>query len=156
METRRNKAWIPKLLLGMLLCLTCLWMSGCGTDDIDISGYADQKITLTGIGEKEVQLTIQELKEMDCITKKTESTSDKIGVVRATGPTLDTVLRQFGTSQSEVKRIHIYASDDYDIKLPREALGDSDVILAFGLDGKPLDSESAPLRIIVPESSGPL
>ena len=41
---------------------------------------------------------------MDCVTVKTESTSDKIGKVRATGPTLDTVLSQFGMSQKDIEK----------------------------------------------------
>ncbi len=41
------------------------------------------------------------MKEMECVTKKTHSTSDKIGEVRATGPLLDTVLAPYGVSQAD-------------------------------------------------------
>ena len=97
-------------------------------------------------------VTIKDLKAMDCVTKTTESTSDKIGRVRATGPTLDTVLQKYGMSQAEVKRIRIYGRDDYDVKLGSDVLETEDIILAFGMGGEPLTAEDAPVRIIIPES----
>ena len=139
-------------LLAAVLGLACLCMSGCGTDDIDISGCAEETITLTGAADREITLSVADLKAMDCITRTTESTSDKIGQVRATGPTLDTVLKTLGLTQADVEKVHIYARDDYDVKLGSDVLETEDVILAFGMDGEPLTEEDAPVRIIIPES----
>lgn len=144
--------WKSKLIAVLLLGLASLCMSGCGTDDIDISGYADDTVVLAGLADKDITLTVADLKAMDCVTKTTESTSDKIGKVRATGPTLDTVLRACGSSQEEIRKAHIYAKDDYDVKLGPSVLGTEEVILAFGIDGEPLGAEEAPVRIIIPES----
>lgn len=141
-----------KIIAALLLGVLCFCMSGCGTDDVDISGYADETVTLTGITDEDIILTTADLKAMDCVTKKTESTSDKIGEVRATGPTLNTVLGEFGYSQTDFTKIHIYAKDDYDVKLGQDVLSEEDIILAFGIDGKPLDVQEAPVRIIIPES----
>lgn len=145
---------MKRITAGLLLILglTCLCMSGCGVDDIDISGYEDQTITITGISDEDVTLTIADLKAMDCVTTSAESTSDKIGKVRATGPTLDTVLQQFGLSQKDVGGVRICGRDDYDIKLKRDVLAENEVILAFGIDGRPLGEEDAPLRLIIPNS----
>ena len=139
-------------LLVLILGLASLCMSGCGVDDIDISGYADETIALSGITDDDITLTIADLKEMDCVTVKTESTSDKIGKVRATGPTLDTVLSQFGMSQKDIEKVRVYGKDKYDVKLDSRVLADNDVILAFGIDGQPLGEEDAPVRIIIPQS----
>ncbi|MBQ9060191.1 MAG: molybdopterin-dependent oxidoreductase [Firmicutes bacterium] len=136
----------------LILALASLCMSGCGVDDIDISGYADETITLAGVADEDIRLTVADLKEMDCVTVKTESTSDKIGQVRATGPTLDEVLSQFGMSQQDIGKIRVYGKDKYDVKLDRRVLAESDVILAVGIDGQPLGEEDAPVRIIIPES----
>ena len=141
-----------RLTLAVLLGLACLCISGCGVDDIDISEYAEEQVVLSGVKGSDVTLTVADLKEMECITKKTESTSDKIGVVRATGPTLDTVLGQYGMRQADVSKVHIYARDDYDVKLGPDVLETEDIILAFGIDGEPLGAEDAPVRIIIPES----
>lgn len=139
------------LLLLAVLALMLL-LNGCGTDDIDISGYGDSEIVLSGLTEQEERVTIADLKALDCITKKTHSTSDKIGEVRATGPLLDTLLEGFGASQTDFSKIKIYGQDDYDITLSRKVIGENDIILAFGIDGEPLEPDAVPLRLIIPES----
>lgn len=145
---KRLSALILLLLAGTLL------LAGCGVDDIDVSGYGQQEIELVGLTEDDrtVTITPKELKALDCVTKKTHSTSDKIGEVRATGPLLDTVLEEYGVSQADFTKIKIYGEDDYDISLRQEFLAENDVILAFGINGEPLDAEGQPVRIIIPES----
>ena len=146
--------------MAMSWCFT-----GCGTDDIDISGYADSEIVLAGLENSDadlsgasmdddgnVVLTIADLKALQCETIKTESTSDKIGKVRATGPELDTVLAAYGVSKTDFKKIRFYGADEYDIPLMNDYLSEHDIYLAFGIDGEPLDEESVPCRIIIPES----
>lgn len=143
---KRTSIFILTALTIMLL------LSGCGTDDIDISGYENASITLSGISDKEETVTIADLKAMECITKKTHSTSDKIGEVKATGPLLETLLEGYGVSQTDYSKIKIYGEDGYDITLREKFLSENDILLAFGIDGQPLDQEAVPLRIIIPES----
>ena len=143
--------WWKSSIAAMALALL-LVLAGCGTDDIDISGYADETVAFSGVKEEDCGLTIADLKGMDCITREAESTSDKIGRVKATGPTLDTVLRRFGHTQEEVNAIHVTARDGYDVKIGSDVLASEEIILAFGIDGKPLDEEAAPVRIVIPDS----
>lgn len=140
-------AWVAIAAAAVIICL-----SGCGTDDIDISGYAGDEIVLAGIAEEDVILTINDLKAMDCVTVKTESTSDKIGKVRATGPKLETVLAQQGVALGDVSKVTFHGADDYSYSLKADYISEHDIILAFGIDGEPLDEESAPCRIIIPKS----
>ena len=93
-----------------------------------------------------------DLKAMDCVTVSTESTSDKIGVVRATGPKLETVLAKQGVDLEDVSKITFHGKDKYDYSLKSDYIMEHDIILAFGIDGEPLDEESAPCRIIIPKS----
>jgi DMSO/TMAO reductase YedYZ molybdopterin-dependent catalytic subunit len=138
------------LLVLIVMALTVL--SGCGTDDIDISNYADAEIVLTGIENEDIVLTVADLKAMECKTIKTESTSDKIGEVRATGPWLDTVLEAYGYKQEDFTKIKFYGADEYDINLYTEYLKKHPIMLAYGLNGEPLDEETAPIRIIIRDS----
>jgi len=146
------------IVLITALILTCaVFMTSCGADDIDVSGYADQKIALIGLpgssgSDEPVYVTPADLKAMKCKTLKTESTSDKIGKVRATGPELDTVLEQYGCSKADFSKIIINGSDEYDVKLLNDYITSHDIYLAIGIDGEPLDEESIPCRIIIPES----
>jgi hypothetical protein len=127
-------------------------LCGCGVDEIDISGYEDREIALVGLDDGDKTITIKELKALECVTVKTHSTSDKIGEVRATGPLLDTLLQEYGYSQTDFSRIEIYGDDQYDIALSSKVINEDDIILAFGIDGEPLDEECKPIRVIIPES----
>lgn len=140
------------LVLSAVIVMALGILAGCGTDDIDVSGYEDMTLTLTGIEDEEIVLTVAELKAMDCKTIKTESTSDKIGEVKATGPWLDTILETYGYSQADFKSIKIYGSDEYDAKLYTDYLEEHPIMLAYGLNGQPLDAETVPLRIIIRDS----
>ena len=138
------------LMAVIIMSLTV--MTGCGTDDIDISGYDDMTLTLTGVEDEDIVLTVADLKEMECKTIKTESTSDKIGGVKATGPWLDTVLEQYGCTQADFKSIKFYGSDEYDAKLYTEYLAEHPIMLAYGINGEPLDEETKPVRVIIRDS----
>lgn len=140
------------ILAVVLICvLSCL--SACDKpDDIDISSYEDRTVTLTGITDEPVTLSVAQLKEMDCKTIKTESTSDKIGVVRATGPWLDTILKPYGVKQDDFAKIIITGADEYDTKLLQDYLKDNPIMLAFGIDGEPLEDDALPCRIIIRNS----
>ena len=141
------------LTIGIIIALlSCLCMAGCGTDDIDISGYGEEKIVLSGLQQEDVEVTIRELAAMDCKTVKTHSTSDKIGEVRATGVELGTLLEQYGLSKEDISSLRFYGIDEYDVPLTREYIMEHDIYLAFGINGEPLDKESAPCRVIIPES----
>ena len=136
----------------LLVTAMLLYMCSCGTDDIDISGYSDAEIALEGISEETAAVTVKQLKAMDCHTIKTESTSDKIGVVKATGVWLSDVLSEYGLEQGDFSRITIYGTDEYSAPLYKDFLKENRIMLAFGIDGQPLDENSAPVRIIIPES----
>ena len=136
----------------MLLLIVAVTLTGCGTDDIDISSYEDAKVVLSGIEEEDIELTIADLKAMESKTIKTESTSDKIGEVRATGPWLDTVLESYGCKQEDFAKIKFYGADEYDVNLYTEYLAEHPIMLAYGINGEPLEEETAPLRVIIRNS----
>lgn len=140
------------MTMAVLVLGACLCLCGCAPDDIDISGYADREIIIEGATEEPVSVSIAELKDMECVSVKTESTSDKIGKVKATGPLLETVLSSKGIDIADVKKLTFYGADEYFYSLQDDYIAEHDIIMAFGLDGKPLDAENAPCRIIIPKS----
>lgn len=143
---------MKKRFLVLVLAIVMLLLTGCGTDDIDISGYADNELILGGVNKEDIVLTIDELKALDCESIKAESTSDKIGEVRATGVWLDTILEQYGCKQDDFSKIRFYGTDEYDVNLYTDYLKEHPIMLAFGIDGEPLDAESIPLRVIIRDS----
>ena len=141
------KKFIVLFITVILLC-----MCACGTDDIDISGYSDAEIVFEGISDEPVYITVKQLKSMDCHTVKTKSTSDKIGTVKATGVWLSDILSEYELEQADFRCITVYGTDEYSAPLYNDFLKENRIMLAFGIDGQPLDEESAPVRIIIPES----
>ena len=105
-----------------------------------------------GTADEPVVISIADLKAMKCKTLKAESTSDKIGKVKATGPELGTVLEKYGAKKEDFSKMIICGSDEYDVKLLKDYITEHDIYLAFGIDGQPLDEESLPCRIIIPNS----
>lgn len=146
------KRVIAVLSIVMMLCCSAFCLNSCGTDDIDISSYANEEIVLSGIQDEDIVITIADLKSLPCTTIKTNSTSDKIGDVRATGPELDAVLAEYGCAKKDFSKVKIYGSDEYDVSLLNDYITEHNIYLAFGVDGEPLDEESAPCRIIIPKS----
>ena len=140
------------LILAAAVIMAMTMFTGCGVDEIDTSGYDDATLTLTGITKEDIVLTVADLKAMECKTIKTESTSDKIGKVRATGPWLDTILEPYGLAQEDFHRIKFYGTDEYDVNLYTDYLAEHPVMMAYGINGEPLDEESAPLRVIIRNS----
>ena len=141
------KRFIVLFITVILLC-----MCACGTDDIDISEYSDAEIVFEGISDEPVYITVKQLKSMDCHTVKTKSTSDKIGVVKATGVWLSDILSEYELEQADFSCITVYGTDEYSAPLYNDFLKENRIMLAFGIDGQPLDEDSAPVRIIIPES----
>jgi hypothetical protein len=158
-EKPRQHRRMKNILMLAIIMMVALMLpfTGCGNPTIDLTGYGDEPITLIGVqteagGTHTIKLTIDELQELDCITMKTESTSDKIGQVSATGPLLDTVLEVYGASSKDYKKIIITAIDGYEIVLNQPFISENKIILAFGINGEPLGDDEAPLRLIIPES----
>ena len=140
------------MILAAVLVMVITMMTGCGVDEIDISEYEDATLTLTGVEEEDIILTVADIKAMDCDTITTESTSDKIGEVRATGAWLDTILEPYGYTQADFHKIKFYGDDMYDVNLYTDYLAEHPIMLAYGINGEPLDEESKPLRVIIRNS----
>ena len=149
---KKMKKTLTVVLIAVMAFSACFCLAGCGVDDIDISGYSDSEIVLSGIEDNDITITIADLKSLDCKSVRTESTSDKIGVVKATGPELDTLLAEYGSSKADFKKVIFSGTDQYDVRLLKDYTTEHDIYLAFGIDGEPLDAESAPCRVIIPES----
>lgn len=156
LEPKSYKHINKKVVIILYAILILIVSLGCGNPEIDLTNYGSETLTLIGIDNndegKEVTLTISELQSLKCVTIKTNSTSDKIGNVKATGPLLETIVDKYGASMSEFKKIIITATDGYEIVLNQPFISENKLILAFGIDGEPLGEDEAPLRLIVPES----
>ena len=64
-------------ILILVILAMALLIGGCGTDDIDISGYADSKIILTGLSTKDETVTLSDLKPLTASQRRPTAPATK-------------------------------------------------------------------------------
>jgi len=69
----------------------------------------------------------------------------------ATGARFSDLLATYGKEQENMEKIRLIAGDGYSIEVPGHVLRERAIILAYLIDGKPLDERDAPLRVVIPE-----
>ncbi len=145
------KRVIPFLMV-LLLMLTPI---GCG-EKTDTTGSvtADdgREILITGLTNDEYKITVGELKKLPVVTEKAQATrsNGEVVKVKATGCLLEDLLQQQGKSTEDYNTIRFTALDGYSIAVPSDILKSRTIILAYQMDGKPLDDENRPVRVVIP------
>lgn len=111
-----------------------------------------ENITLIGIGDDDIKITVDEIKKLKIINKDVISLSSggEETKMNVTGGLLEELLNKRGISQAELSGIRVTAIDGYSMEIPSEVLKNRDIILAYEINGKPLFEENRPIRIIVP------
>ncbi len=123
-------------------------------ESADISDYENEKIAISGLQKEDFNITVKELQNLECVTEKTNSTSDKIGKITATGPTLNTLCNKYNKNQTDFSSVKIVARDGYEIVLNKDFLKENDtIILSFSIDNKKLEQNQTPIRLIIPKSN---
>lgn len=152
-KKRRGKTYLGVV---MALILT-MGLSACGEGGSDLSAgeleaIDNTTITLHGLEDKDIEISVAQLKELDSETEKAEATrsnGDTVSV-KATGPLLDTLLEEYGVDKSDFNTIRFYAADGYSIAMPSSFVEENDIIIAYYDKGKPFSEEDGPVRVIVP------
>lgn len=148
---RKNR--LPLFLLALTIILT---MAGCGggdaTGDRPAASDDGQEIVITGLKDAEYKISVGDLKKLPVVSKKAQASrsNGEIVKLKATGTLLESVLQQEGKSLKDYNRIRFTAQDGYSIAVPQDILKNRPIILAYEVDGKPLDAENQPIRVVVP------
>ncbi len=137
---RRNLRGILFMVLVMLLT-------------ISLTTWAEDKLVIVGFSDGDIEVTAAALKALPTVTKDVVSvnssgTAKKFSI---TGPTFADLLAKFDKSQSSLEAIRFVAGDGYSIEVPAEVLQNRQIILAYLMDGEPLDEKSQPVRAVIPE-----
>ncbi len=144
----------------IFLLITALLLTGC-SDPVrqqtelraELESYADEKIVISGLQDKDFEISVAELMEFDTVTKSAASnTADGQQVkVKITGPLLNTFLQKYGKSQRDFSVVRFSARDKYSIAVVSDILANRDIILGFMDKGKALIGEDRPVRVVIPE-----
>lgn len=150
-----------KVKLLLIIFTLIFFITACSTaDEISNAGVAqevsdglDEHIVFKGIGDEEIYITVEEIKELRITSKEVTSvnSSGEKNTFEATGALLEDVLQKLGFSQKDLMGIRLVAGDGYSIEVPKEILEKRDIMLAYEIDGDSLDAQSRPLRVVIPE-----
>ncbi len=141
-------------MLALVLVLA-LSAGACGkekTTDGAPGPYDGEKIVVHGLTDQDFEITLGELKKLPAVTREAESAmsnGEKISA-KATGPLLDTFLKQYGKNQKDFSRVRFTATDRYSIAVPYDVLAGRQILLSYLDDGKDLGDDMRPVRVVIP------
>ncbi len=149
------KIFIKKLPLLALILFSILFAAACSKENTNagVPGpYDGEKILVHGLQEQDFEITLGDLKKLPAITKHAEAERSNGEVVKvdATGPLLDTFLKQYGKTQKDFSRVRFTAKDKYSIAVPADVLAGRQIILSYLNKGQPLEEEMQPVRVVIP------
>lgn len=144
-----------KILLTVSLILA-VFLTACSNtakkaadDAVESSG----KLTISGVDGKDIELTVDELKSFEQVTKDVTAidSAGKKTDYKVKGPLFEEVLKKYGKTQKDLKAITFVAGDNYSVEVPEEVLKNRDIVLALEVNGEPLDDRTKPVRAVVPD-----
>ncbi|WP_276621297.1 molybdopterin-dependent oxidoreductase [Syntrophomonas wolfei] len=143
------------LILGLLLSII-LSLLACTVKTEDANNTAtindSQEIIITGLQDSDYRISVGELKKLPAVTQKAQATRANGESIRikGTGPLLENILQQEGKSVKDYSSIRFTALDGYSISLPPDVFKNRSIILAYQINGKALELENQPIRVVIP------
>jgi hypothetical protein len=149
------KIYLKKLPLLLFVLPLLITMAACNNAGLSAGApgpFDGEKIVVHGLKDQDFEITLGELKTLPVVTRhgQARQSNGQTVNVKATGPLLDTFLKQYGKTQQDFSRIRFSAKDNYSIAVPHDILENREVILSYINDGKPLEDDWQPLRIVIP------
>lgn len=138
-----------KFLHFLLLAIVFIFV-GCTSGNEIVSS---EEVVIMGLPDGDINMAIEEIKSFKSYNgqMKGETSEGEILEFDIKGTNLGDILEQNGCKQEEYSGIRIIASDGYTIEVPRSILLTKSVILAYEVDGKALDADSAPIHVFIPD-----
>ncbi|WDV45632.1 molybdopterin-dependent oxidoreductase [Clostridiaceae bacterium M8S5] len=140
-------------ILLIMMVVIALSVVGCKDKSVnsDEANNTSSNITITGIKGEEITLTIDEIKDYKEVsqTVKVVTSSDEEKTYDVKGVTLNEILKKHDKSQADYNAVRLIAGDGYSIEVPKEVIAIRELILAYEINGKPLDEKSKPIRIML-------
>ncbi len=142
---------IALLLVNLTACTSNQTKKSDDTNALSNSTKTE-KITIVGLNDGNKEISIDELKKMEFVSKEMKSIDSKgeVATNKVKGVSLEKILNQFGESKKDYTGIRFIAGDGYSIVVPKEILEIRDVVLSYEIDEKPLDEMSQPIRVAIP------
>jgi len=151
---KRSILIISTIIMAVTLILpACTRSNPCAETDVIIDGTL-LNLTIENDGQ-EIVISMEEILQLDTIEKEVTPVPKEDEEVQARlikGVLLEDVFQEFaGISQKDPEAIRLIAGDGYSIEVANDLLQTREIILAYEVDGKPLEGWEKPLRSVVPD-----
>ena len=146
-----------RVLILLSLVFILLFSAACGSKEPATNGEngagEEEAILIAGEELGEHKITVAELKELTPVERDVVSvnSSGNENEYSVKGALFSEVLEDLGLNQKELNAIRFVAGDGYMMEVPKEVLAARDIILAYEINGEPLQERTKPIRAIVPE-----
>jgi hypothetical protein len=142
------------IITSLSLVLPACAGDGAGAETKVIKEEASLNLTIENNGE-EVVISMEDILKLDAVEKEVTPVpkeDEEVNARLVKGVLLEDVFREFaGISQKDPEAIRLVAGDGYSIEVAKDLLQTREIILAFELDGEPLEGWEKPLRSVVPD-----
>jgi DMSO/TMAO reductase YedYZ molybdopterin-dependent catalytic subunit len=148
------KIMLKRLIIALIIIITAILLfSGCSSSREEAAGSPDEVLTIIWKGG-ETEIKVSEIMDLDCLEKEISAIdSENEDCVRTVkGVLLEDVLNNYiGIGMSDIYSIRFTAGDGYAIEIPPEIVQKREIILAYEMDGEPLEEKSKPFRAVIPD-----
>lgn len=141
-----------QIILVIVICLSMLIGCSSKASVQDEATQAHSKLTISGLEQGEIEITESEVMDLESVTAEATGvdSAGKETTKTVKGVLLNTILQTKGASQDDLFAIRLVAGDGYQIEVPKEVLNTRDIIIAYEMDGQPLEDKAKPFRAIIP------
>lgn len=140
-------------ILAVLLATSFL-LPACKSSTSGEASEAAEGLIVEYNGQETV-ISMDEILELDETEREVTPTSkedEEVETRQVKGVLLEDLLQEYiGISQEDPQAIRLIAGDGYSIEVTEDLLMTRDIILAYEMDGRPLDILSKPLQIVIPD-----
>lgn len=131
------------VFISFVLIFNLTGIINAGIDSLKISGFSDG----------DIEVTVAELKGLPVVEENVTSvnSSGKKSNYAIKGAYLSDLLKEYGKKQSDLKAIRFIAGDGYGIDVPGDIMEQQVIILAYQINGQPIEEKYKPVRAVIPE-----
>jgi hypothetical protein len=145
---------MKKRNISVILCTLAVLLiiiSGCSAAGTAASA-STASLKITGMPGGDITVNMSDVQSLKTYEGKVEG-ADSAGkpvIYNIKGGYFSDLLQKNGYSQPDFSGIRIVATDGYSIEVSQDILKNRDIIIAYEMDGKPLDKDNAPYRVFIP------
>lgn len=144
-----------KIVMTAVLLVLAVMAAACGSNGGNGHQYTgeDDYITLKCDQDGDFTFFVADLMALEAVTEQIVRKDDEGQVTDEypiKGVSLEVVLASIKKNIQDLDTIRLVAGDGYSVEVPNDILTRSTVILAYEIDGAPLQENTKPIRVFIP------